>query len=388
MEEESAKKHRMIGSLLALILGVFSFLGSLGSMASEIQETGGVAPGGVNPLTGLFMFLGAVAYRSRKRRLLGLRPDTQARVVFEIACLALITLASLPLLLHTREGWLLVPLWALLAYPCAGLRIDTPERDARAARWTGGPAALAIAFVLGAVARFALVPTGQAVESEPARPAQAVLNAVRPLGLAVSMGQPFEVPASRDDEPEWFVSVECGIADGEARRLAAPTPGERWLFGVLWGDGPLTPPWPRTYVQPLPRLTLSLSYTADDVHEAAWAIFPKCPRSNERRLVPLWSEDAAMLIDGSGSPWMRADALGLPRDHPELPALRRAESFEELAESALPLALAFARSDDDLFIPVDGLVNGGPVFEVREFVLDSNIPNVPSEAEAWVAPVR
>lgn len=388
-EGGSVKKHRMTGSMLALSLGVLALVGGLGRLGSALAEgqTMAAEDASASAVSGLFMILGAVAYRSRKRRLLGLRPDTQGRVVFEIACLVLLTLAWLArsdLALRIEDSpaqYLLIPLLALAAYPCAGSRIRpaTSDRQVAAPPWTGGLHALAIAFVLGslgAAAVHALLPV-QAVQPEPPRPPQGVLDAVRPLGLAVTMGQPFEVPGP--DEAEWFVSVDCGIADGEARRLAVPTPGERWLFGVLWGDGSSPQLESRSYIQPVPKLTLSLSSTGGDVHEAAWAIFGKCPLSTERRLLPLWPEDAAMLIDGSGSAWIRADALGLPRDHPQLPTVRDSESFEELFESALPMALAFANGD--LFIPVDGLVNGGPVFEVRDFVLDSNLSNVPSAAD-------
>lgn len=382
----SVKKHRMIGSMLALILGVSGCLGGLGRLASEGEDAF------ASIVSGLFMILGAVAYRSRKRRLLGLRPDTQGRVVFEIACLALLTLAWLALgdlalrIVDDPVGHLVIPVWALAAYPSAGLRIrpETSERQARGAKsWTGGPVALVLAFVVGAAAaQIVRVQGVQGVQPEPLRPPQAALDAVRPLGLAVSMGQPFEVAASRDDEGEWFVPVECGIADGEARRLAVPTPGERWLFGVLWGDGASLPLEPRSYIQPVPKLTLSLSFTpGGDVHEAAWAIFARCPVSTERLLLPLWPEDAALLLDGSGSAWIRADALGLPRDDPQVPTLPGGESFEERLESMLPMALALASGDLDVFIPVDGLVNGGPVFEVRDFALNPNLSRIPSGAE-------
>ena len=189
------------------------------------------------------------------------------------------------------------------------------------------------------------------------------------------MGQPFEVPTSGADASEWFVSVECGIADGEARRLAVPTPGERWLFGVLWGDGSSPPPEPRSYIQPLPKLTLSLSFVPGGaVHEAAWAIFAKCPFSTERLLLPLWPEDAAMLTDGSVSAGMRADALGLPRDDPRVPDLRGVDSLEEVFESALPLALALARG---IWIPCPRLTVWSTADRSSRFGTSNSIPTCP-----------
>ncbi len=120
--QTSDKKHRMIGSMAGLILGVLGVLGAVGRLG-EGEDPGGTL------VAGPFMILGAVAYRSRKRRLLGLRPDTKGRVVFEIACLTLLTLAWLglrDLVLHIVEDpvpHLVIPVWALAAYPCAGLRI-------------------------------------------------------------------------------------------------------------------------------------------------------------------------------------------------------------------------------------------------------------------------
>ena len=125
------RPDRMIGSTLALICGVGSLLVGLAGLASEDE-------GAVTAIVlGLTAISGAVAYRSRKRRLLGLRPDTQERVIFEIACLA--CLALLPMgLLAGEGGWgdpgpHFVSVWALAAYFCAGLRIhpDTPDTSER-----------------------------------------------------------------------------------------------------------------------------------------------------------------------------------------------------------------------------------------------------------------
>ena len=72
---------------------------------------------------------------------------------------------------------------------------------------------------------------------------------------------------------------------------------------------------------------------------------------------------------------MRADGLGLPRNEGW-----RGESFEEVIESTLlPMALALATGDG--LIPVDGLVNGGPVFDIVEFTINSELSNIPSSAE-------
>lgn len=374
--QESIKRDRMIGSMLALVLGISGLLSAV-VRASQGEDASVVA--------GLSMLLGAVAYRSRKHRLLGLRAESGTRIGFEVVCLVLLSIAWLALhdlgtqIIERPVEHLVIPIWALVAYGCAGLRIrpKTSEGQQQAPESrTNGPAVLVLALVLGATAAYALRGQDEEVRPEPGRPPQTVLDAVRPLGLSVSMGDPFEVPPSTDDEGGWFVPVECRIADSEAQRYAAPSPAERWLFGVLWGDGLARPLEPRSYIQPVPKLTLSLSSTpGGEIHEAAWAIFGKCQSSTERILLPLWPEDAAILIGGPGAAWMRADGLGLPRNEGW-----RGESFEEVIESTLlPMALALATGDG--LIPVDGLVNGGPVFDIVEFTINSELSNIPSSAE-------
>ena len=338
------------------------------------------------------MILGAMVYRSRKRRLLGLRTDTQGRVAFEIMCLALLTFGWLGLrdLVLNIEGnaiaYFVVPVWALTAYPFAGFRSrpKTAKHQGRAAtHWTSGPVALGIAVAVGAtIAWSSKRPDLQPeLDLEPVRPPQAVLDAVSPLGLTVSIGQPFEIAGASDDDGEWFVPVECEISDTDAQRLAAPNPGERWLFGVLWGEDSRPPRTPRSYIQPVPKLTLSLSSTpGGDIREAAWAIFQRCPLSTERLLLPLWPEDAATLIDGSGSSWIRADAIGLPRGDPRISNIQNADSFEDAAKSLIQMGLAI-ESGELAMIPVDGLVNGGPVFEVQDFTVNPSLSNAPSATD-------
>ena len=377
-------RHRMIGSTAALVVGVLGLLGALGRVANEQDAS-------VAQWT--FVILGAVAYRSRRRRLLGLRADSHARVLFEIACLVMLTVAWLALvdlavlIVEEPVRHFVFPIWALVAYPCATLRLRPKNGNPPTVilgSFAAGVAALALAVVVGGAAAHALREGQPGVQpaSEPPRPAQGVLDAVRPLGLAVSMGQPFEVPSGDGNEPEWLVPVECGLADGEGRRLDDPTPAERWLFGTLWGDSTPPPPRPRSYIQPIPKLTLSRSSVpAGDVAEAAWAVFMRCPLSTERLLLPLWPEDAAELLDGSAEALIRVEALGMSHQDPRVPDLDAAGSADEAFIAALPMALAIARGDLSAFVAVDGLVNGGPVFEVRDFVLDPDLSRVPSSVD-------
>ena len=125
------KKQRLIGSMLALILGVLTVLAGVNRLGSIVDHGD---PAGIEGqaasasfTSGLFMILGSIAYRSRKRRLLGLRSDTRGRLLFEVACLSLLTLAWLALRdleLFIRQApvqYFVIPVWALAAYPCAGL---------------------------------------------------------------------------------------------------------------------------------------------------------------------------------------------------------------------------------------------------------------------------
>lgn len=254
------------------------------------------------------------------------------------------------------------------------------QRQAPGSR-TNGPAVLVLALVLASTAAHAF--RVQDSEPEPLRPPQAVLDAVPPLGLAVSMGQPFEIPPSAEDDGGWFVPVECGPADGERVRLDEPTPGEQWLFGVLWSDGSPGPVEPRSYVQAAPILTLLLSSNPQgDIHEAAWGIFMKCPSSTERMLFELSPADVLRVI-GASSAWMRADAVGLARDNALalFRAVQQSDSVDEAAEALIPLAGEI--STGDAWLPVDGLMNGGPVFEVREFTIDPELPRIPSALQGF-----
>ena len=109
---------RLIGSQLALVFGASGILSGVANAAFS---------GGSAPLrTATIMVLGAAAYGSRKRRLLGLKPGTVARKSFEAFCLSLIAMmwVSFPDLGNAIGDepvpHLIVPLWALIAYTCAG----------------------------------------------------------------------------------------------------------------------------------------------------------------------------------------------------------------------------------------------------------------------------
>ena len=89
---------RLIGSRLAFILGTLGILSGLNDIGS------GRPPSSSALLAGPIMVLGAAAYSSRKRRLLGLKPGTPVRKTFEGVCLGLITMMWLGFPACTRAA--------------------------------------------------------------------------------------------------------------------------------------------------------------------------------------------------------------------------------------------------------------------------------------------
>ena len=112
--------RRLLGSTLAILFGVLYYL----SASASLQSGGSVA--GI--IGGSVMVLGGVAYRSRKRRLLRLVPTNLARKVLEALLLVSIPLVvglqlDLKIVIATDPvPNLIVPLCAIIAYFCAGIR--------------------------------------------------------------------------------------------------------------------------------------------------------------------------------------------------------------------------------------------------------------------------
>ena len=100
-------KH--IGSTLALIVGVLSILSGL------------TKPGGIL-IMGMVIVLGALAYRSVKKRKLGEVSSTQSRAIYEasaivVALLAVLLQNNVVYLIQTDPvPNLIVPIWVLVAY--------------------------------------------------------------------------------------------------------------------------------------------------------------------------------------------------------------------------------------------------------------------------------
>ena len=70
--------ERLIGWQIALFFGTTGILSGLAAVAG-----GGALSDTTALMTGTITILGAAAYSSRKRRLLGLKPETMVRKAFE-----------------------------------------------------------------------------------------------------------------------------------------------------------------------------------------------------------------------------------------------------------------------------------------------------------------
>ena len=120
---------RFLGSTLTLVLGAMYFLGGVGRIAEGVNSMNNAGP-----VVGPMMFLGALAYRSRKRRRLGLRRASVLRWSLEMLTLCSIVAVWL---LQQDLKWLiatdpvpnlLIPLWIIAAYFCAvGFRRRRPK---------------------------------------------------------------------------------------------------------------------------------------------------------------------------------------------------------------------------------------------------------------------
>jgi hypothetical protein len=113
--------RRHLGSSITLVLGC---LGLIGGLASLARPQPNLAPS----IGALIMILGALAYRSAKKRKLGETKTTLTRQALELTLLLLICLIvlaqnNLMYLINTDPvPNLIIPLWAILAYLTVALR--------------------------------------------------------------------------------------------------------------------------------------------------------------------------------------------------------------------------------------------------------------------------
>lgn len=108
-------KMRLAGSTVALCFGWYFLAAGVGSVVPGSRT-------GTNAFAGIVMLLGTYAYRSAKRRKLGLREDSVARKAVEMgllafmAALVLLQPDALNRMIDHPLDRVLAPLWALFAY--------------------------------------------------------------------------------------------------------------------------------------------------------------------------------------------------------------------------------------------------------------------------------
>ena len=112
---------------MAMFVGVFSIIGGLQNHPPAFDSVVG----------GLVMILGALAYRSAKRRRLGLKIDSTLRRGIEVGVLVLVGLPmpilglkGLGVIANNPFSGIIVPLWSAAAYVWVSQRkIDVKEAE-------------------------------------------------------------------------------------------------------------------------------------------------------------------------------------------------------------------------------------------------------------------
>lgn len=119
---------RHLGSSIALVLGFFGLIGELGGLSKGAEPSGMMIGAPI-------MILGALAYRSAKKRALGELPSSPSRWLFELAMIA-----SIPILLLAQPNlqalmatdpapYFVIPLWAIAAWLVAAAQSVARRRE-------------------------------------------------------------------------------------------------------------------------------------------------------------------------------------------------------------------------------------------------------------------
>jgi hypothetical protein len=107
-------KWRLLGSSISLAVGILSLIAGLATVGSKTK--------GADPVAGLIIILGALAYRSRKKVFLGLVSSSKTRRVVEIVMVAVVGCSvllqddALRRLYEDPVPNVIIPLWVLVAY--------------------------------------------------------------------------------------------------------------------------------------------------------------------------------------------------------------------------------------------------------------------------------
>ena len=110
--------------MFALVFGCMHLLSSCGMIAKQVEDPTVEVPS--NPLFGLQIILGTLAYRSLKRTRLGIRGKSTARRVGELCALTAAAIPTVLMLINNPAAkfliatepvaWIIAPLWSYAAY--------------------------------------------------------------------------------------------------------------------------------------------------------------------------------------------------------------------------------------------------------------------------------
>lgn len=118
------KKINHLGSIVSLILGWLGIIAGVAQLGNPNQT----ANSGNFIIPGIVIVLGALAYRSAKRRKLGERENTGFRIFLEVVA---VVISMLLILLQNNLLYLIendpvtnviIPAWVLLAYITANIK--------------------------------------------------------------------------------------------------------------------------------------------------------------------------------------------------------------------------------------------------------------------------
>ena len=129
---------KLLLSTFALVLGCMHFLSSCGMIARRVEDPTVEVPS--NPLFGLQIILGTLAYRSLKRTKLGIREQSALRRVGELLALMAAAIPTILMLVNNPAAkfliatdpvpWIIAPVWSYAAYLILWMRpAITPESN-------------------------------------------------------------------------------------------------------------------------------------------------------------------------------------------------------------------------------------------------------------------
>jgi hypothetical protein len=117
-------KYKLLLSTFALVFGSMHLVSSCGMIARHVEDPTVEVPS--NPLFGLQIILGTLAYRSLKRTRLGIRKKSILRTFGELCTLIAAATPTVLMLIYNPAAkfliatapiaWIIAPMWSYAAY--------------------------------------------------------------------------------------------------------------------------------------------------------------------------------------------------------------------------------------------------------------------------------